>query len=565
LSSLAKRLDYIEPIVLAGSGKLEKSVYGVVDRVDNIDGELVPNFIRRWKGTIGNMEPTDEEPTICLVEKLEPMILKHKKHKGMYGGRAGTKSRFAQDVMSGEINSCGSKVYVLRERMKSLKESIYAGINKSIKDLKLGGFLPVPSHWEIRHKSGGVFTFGGMQNIIDMKGSSNYKYFLMEEAARTKQVTIDTLGPTLRDTKGAELWWIWNNESSTDAMSQEFIVPYQAQLDRDGYYEDDHHLIIKVGYQDNPWFEHDESLFGELTKDKEKVADGRMSASRFNHIWEGAFNDDLETSIITAEWFDACVDAHIKLNFGMDSDGNIIGGKTSALDPSDVGKDADGYTERQGVIFTEVDEIEAPNGNRAFDIASRRAKDFGADSFGWDGDGIGAMLRDQASKNFDNTNVNLFMYKGSTEVHHPEALFKADNSNINMKEERKNKDVFANKKAQNMISFAERVYRTYEAVVLGKYHDPETLVSFNSATIKPAMLQKLRAEASKLPLKPSDKIRFYTKEEMRKGITMPDGHKVSIPSPNLFDSAVLSFDKAGIIHKKVITHRPRPNRPIRNR
>ena len=246
MSSLAKRLDYLEPLVMASTGKLEKSVYGVVDRVDLVDGELIPHFIRRWKGTIGDMTATLEDPTICLIEKLEPMILKHKKYKCMYGGRAGTKSRLAQDVMAGEINSCGSKVYVLRERMKSLKESIYAGINKSIKDLNLAGFLPVPSHWEIRHKTGGVFTFGGMSNIIDMKGSSNYKYFLMEEAARTKQTTIDTLGPTLRDTKGAELWYIWNPESSTDAMSQEFIVPYQAALDRDGYYEDDYHLIIKV-------------------------------------------------------------------------------------------------------------------------------------------------------------------------------------------------------------------------------------------------------------------------------------------------------------------------------
>jgi phage terminase large subunit len=260
LSSLAKKLDYLEPLVLASTGKLEKSVYGVVDRVDLVDGVLVPHFIRRWKGSIGNMVPTDEDPTIYLIEKLEPMILKHKKHKGMYGGRAGTKSRFSQDVMSGEINSCGSKVYVLRERMKSLKQSIYAGINKSIKDLNLAGFLPVPSHWEIRHKTGGVFTFGGMSNIIDMKGSSNYKFFLMEESARTKLATIDTLGPTLRDTPGAELWYIWNPESSTDAMSQEFIIPYQAELDRCGYYEDDYHLIIKVGLEDNPWFEYDESL-----------------------------------------------------------------------------------------------------------------------------------------------------------------------------------------------------------------------------------------------------------------------------------------------------------------
>lgn len=549
-SALLKRLDYLEPLVAASSGELEKSVYGVVDRVDLINGKPTPHFIRRWKGTIGNMEATDDEPTIFLIEKLEPMILKHKKYKCMYGGRAGTKSRFAQDVMAGEVNSCGSKVYVLRERMKSLKESIYAGINKSIKDLKLSGFVPVPSHWEVRHRAGGVFTFGGMQNIIDMKGSSNYKYFLMEEAARTKQITIDTLGPTLRDTKGAELWYLWNNESSTDAMSQEFIVPYQAQLDRDGYYEDEYHLIIKVGHEDNPWFEYDDSLNQEYNKDKGKVADGRMSKARFNHIWEGAFNDSIETSVIIDDWFDACIDAHKKLGFGVDDNGETepTGNKIVALDPSDVGTDPAGYAERQGVIFTCIDEIEAENGNRKFDIACRRAKEFGCDAFGWDGDGLGAILRDQADTNFHQNKAQIYMYKGSTSVHHPKAMFKADNSNINMKEERMNKDIFANKKAQNNIAFAERVYKTYEAVVLGKYHDPDDLISFCSKSIKPSMLQKLRAEACKLPLKPADTIKFYTKAEMRKGITMPDGSRVIIPSPNLFDACVVSLDNASIIY-----------------
>ena len=142
----------------------------------------------------------------------------------------------AQDGTAGEVNSQGSKVFVLRERMKSLKESIYAGIEKSIRDLSLAGFRSVPSHWEIRHKTGGKFTFGGMQNIIDMKGASNYKIFLMEESAKTKQNTIDTLGPTLRDTPNAELWYLWNPESSQDPMSREFIIPYQAELDKKGFY-----------------------------------------------------------------------------------------------------------------------------------------------------------------------------------------------------------------------------------------------------------------------------------------------------------------------------------------
>lgn len=542
MSSLLKRLDIIEPMIMAQSGKLEPSVYGVVDRVDNIDGELVPNIIRRWKGTIGNMVKTEEQPTILLIEKLEPAILKYKKYKCFYGGRAGTKSRFAQNMMTGEVNSCGSKVYVLRERMKALKESIYAGIEYSIKDLGISGFLSVPSKWEIRHKTGGLFTFGGMQNIIDMKGSANYKFFLMEEAARTKQNTIDTLGPTLRDTPGAELWYLWNAESYTDAMSKEFIIPYQSELDKRGYYEDEYHMIIKVGFEDNPWFEHDQSLKQEYDKDTEKVGDGRMSKSRYNHIWYGAFNDDVENSIIMSDWFKACIDAHGKLK-GIDN----AGGKVSAFDPSDTGLDESGYVEREGVIVTRVDEIDGENGNRKFDIACREAKNFGCNSFGWDGDGLGAILRDQADKNFSNTGVKTYMYRGSSEVHNPEQEFKSENSNVTVQAGRKNKDVFWNKKAQNITAIAERIYKTYEAVEHGIYHNPNDLISFCSKSIKPDMLKKLEAEACRTPLKPSDKIAFYSKSELRKGVLMPDGSRLKIPSPNLFDALVLSFDNSANI------------------
>ncbi len=551
-SALARKLDRLEPLVQASAGNAKEVVYGVVESI-NDDGS--PNFARKWIGNIGNMRPTNEDPNIFIAEALEPLILKHKKYKCVFGGRAGTKSIAAMDAMAGDVSSCGSKVFVLRERMKSLKESIYSGIKDRVRELKLGGFTPVPSQWEIRHRTAGGFAFGGMQNIIDMKGSFKFKYFLMEEAARTSQQTLDTLGPTLRNVDGAELWFLWNPESSNDPMSQEFIVPYQAELDRCGYYEDDHHLIIRVNFDQNPWFWSDKSLSQEHLKDKQKVEDGRMSKSRFNHIWLGAFNDDIEDSAIDADWFDACIDAHKKL--GFDSAGAIVCGH----DPSDTGDDAKGYALRHGVVFRDVREIEAENANRAFDIACRDAKQAGADAFGWDADGMGALLRDQAAKNFQGTKIHTFMYKGSEGVHDPDSVFDYC-ENYNIRDQKKNKDVFYNKKAQNIISLAQRIYRTYEAVVLGKYHDPDTLVSFDSEKISPQDMSKLRSEACRMPLKPSDRIAFYRKDELRKGIKQKDGKSIVIPSPNLFDAVVLSFDKASIInHTMVSTRMPKPIRP----
>ena len=554
MSALLRRLDSIEAVIKAQAGQLDKSVYGVVDKL-NEDG--TPHFIRKWKGTIGNMVPTDEDPTIFVIEKLEPMILKHKKWKCAFGGRAGTKSIMVMDSMAGEVNSCGSKVYVLRERMKSLKESIYSGIEGRIRSLRLAGFLPVPSQWEIRHKSGGKISFGGMQNIIDMKGSFEYKFFLMEEAARTKQSTLDTLGPTLRGVPGAEIWVVWNPESAVDPMSTEFIIPFQADLDRCGYYEDDYHMVIKVGFEDNPWFMADQSLREEYEKDKQKKEEGRMSVARFNHIWHGAFNDDIDNSVIKADWFDACIDAHKKLGF------QARGGVTVGFDPSDVGGDAKGYAKRQGVVFDDIKEIDAADANRAFDIASRDAKLAGVDSFGWDCDGMGALLRDQAARNFSGTKVNTFMYKGSESPHNPEAIYKPV-GDFGIRDGKKNKDLFDNKKAQNIVNFAERVYKTWEAVVHGIYHNPDELVSFDSETITPQMMQKLRSEATRIPMKPSDKFKFYTKAEMRAGVTVVDEHgnrnKIVIPSPNLFDAVVLSFDNSANITQRRVnkSHRPQP-------
>ena len=527
---------------MAQAGILEPTVYGVIDRVDKVDGKLIPNILRRWKGTIGEMEPTIDEPTVLLVEKLEPFILKHKKYKLLFGGRGGMKTRFAQNVFVADTHSSGTKSYILRERMTALRESIYSGIETTIKRSGLGGFLSVPSKWEIRNGNGGKLVFGGMKNILDMKGASDFKRFLMEEAEKTKQETIDILGPTLREVPGAELWYLWNTGSSQDPMSKEFVTPFLATLDKFNYYEDDYQMIIRLTYEDNPWFEHDESLQQELNKDRQKVERGIMSQARFKGIWHGKFNDDVARSVIKEDHFKACIDAHIHLNI------EPLGAKIASCDPSDVGTDPCGYSARHGIVFTDIDEIEAENGNRKMDEACKRAIAYGADSFGYDADGLGATLRDNVDKCFKGKATNIYAYKGSTEIHDPEAEFKSETAGLtNRADNLKNKDVLYNKKAQNTLGIAERIFKTWEAVTEGKYHDPDELISFCSKSIKPEMLEKLKAEACKTPIRPGSTVRFYTKEELRKGVPLPDGSKLKIPSPNLFDACLVSLDKASII------------------
>lgn len=545
--STARRIDDIEAYVSDQEGKETETVYGVVDKV--VDGK--ENIIRKWKGTIGNMVETDDKPTILIGEAHEPLILIHRKYKLLFGGRAGMKSRLVMDVLSGEVNYSDSKVYVLRERMKSLKQSIFAGIEGRIKALNYAGFTSLPSLWEIRHKDGGMFSFGGMSNILDMKGSFDYKIFLAEEAAKTKQETINVLGPTLRDVKGAELWYVWNPESSSDPMSTEFIIPYQSDLDRDGIYIDEYHLIIKTTYKDNPWFMGDESLRVELEKDKSKMERGIMPKARFNHMWNGDFNDGIEGALIQEDWFDACIDAHVKLGFS--AKGAVI----ATHDPADEGPDAKTIAIRQGVVFNLMEEIDAPNGNRALDYACGIAIREGADYFGWDCDGMGALLRDQVAANFNNKKIETWMFRGSNSVHLPHKVFGGADY-YGRKETATNEDLFKNRRAQRYVELAERCRKTWEAVELGTYCDPDELISFSSE-IGEATLRKLRAEMCKLPLKPnsSGKIELYSKQDMKKGILMSDGRKQSIPSPNLADDVMMSFDNPIIKVRPVSRQAPR--------
>ena len=153
-------------------------------------------------------------------------------------------------------------------------------------------------------------------------------------------------------------------------------------------------MIVKLTYKDNPWFEFDDSLQQEITKDRNKVKRGIMSQARFGGIWEGKFNDDVTSSIIKEDWFNACIDAHIKLGI------KVRGLRNAACDPSDVGNDPCGYAARTGIVFEDIDEIEAENGNRKMDEACKRAIMYQADSFGYDADGLGATLRDNVDKAF---------------------------------------------------------------------------------------------------------------------------------------------------------------------
>ena len=187
----------------------------------------------------------------------------------------------------------------------------------------------------------------------------------------------------------------------------------------------------------------------------------------------------MDNAIIPAEWFDACIDAHVKLNW------KLRGAKIYSHDPADTGKDPKGYAIRNGSVITDAGEIEQPDINTALDAACQQALDERVDLFTWDCDGMGVGLKREVDTWFSGKQTQIRQFRGSASPDRPDSIYEPVD---NQQQQKRNKDVFKNKRAQNYWLLRDRCYKTYRAVVHGEYSDPDNLISFSSS-IK--LLQKV--------------------------------------------------------------------------
>jgi len=479
---------------------------------------------------------TDKEPTVYLAEKLEPVLTSNKRFIVVLGGRGSSKSLGVGDICLIEAKDFDAKTYCLREFQSSIKNSVHSLLKDEIARLEMDGFEVMDK--SIRRGEEDIFLFAGIaRNVSSIKSAHGFKRFFVEESQFISQESIDVLTPTARNKpnkglpkapdeveeeefSGVSMVFVANPESSEDPFSQRFIVPFQAELDRDGYYEDDLHLIIVMNYHDNPWFE-------ESGLEVERQwALKNLPRELYDHIWLGDFNDSVENSLITGEWFDSCVDAHEKLGW------NVAGAKVAAHDPSDVGDDSKGYCMRHGSVVKRVEEKVEGDVNEGGHWACDQAISDNVDYFTFDADGMGVALNEQISKDLHEKPIRIAMFKGSESPDSPKSIYQPAQS-ATIENQKLVGDIFRNKRAQYYCELRDRIYRTYRWVVHGEFQDQDKCISFDSKTI--SNMKKLRAELCRMPVKPNGNgfIELYTKEIMRS--------KFGFRSPNLGDSVMMSM------------------------
>lgn len=516
---------------------LRRSDGTVVGIVHPEDGHT-HSIVRRQ----GVWSRTNEEPVIYLPAKLECVLKSKKRFIVVVGGRGSGKSVGIADICLIEAKDMGGKTYCLREYQSSIKDSIFSLITDEVGRLGFDGFTEHSN--SIKFGGTTAFTFAGLsRNPDSIRSAHGFTRFQIEEAQFISEESLTALTPTARkkpkkgmptvmeDVAPSEVLanvsmiFIANPLSSEAPFSQRFIVPFKEHLDRDGFYEDDLHLIVVMNYTDNPWF-HDSGLEEERKWDYQN-----RSRAMYDHIWMGAFNDSVANALIMSEWFDACIDAHKKLGFAP------VGARIAAHDPSDTGPDSKGFAARHGSVVQVVKEMTTGTVNEGGHWAAGEAIQYESDWFAWDGDGMGIALGEQMGADFAGKRTTLSVFRGSESpdmpdaIYNPAAAFSEDNSDGQpIRNQKTNKDAFKNKRAQYYFELRDRCYRTYRAVVHGEYHDPAKMISFDSSI---EILPKLRAELCRMPIKPNGNGLFelYTKAEMKS--------KFKMASPNLADSVMI--------------------------
>ena len=447
-----------------------------------------------------------------IPEKIAWLLSKPKRIKIAVGGRGSGKSIGVGDIM---LMFCdhGERVCCTREFQNSIDDSVHETLKQEAERLDVEGLSTTNNN--IYSSAGGEIFYKGLaRNITSLKSLAGVNRLWIEEGESVSDKSLKVLTPSVRS--GAsdegdppEIWITMNRGSREDAVAKKYLARAEKELARTGYYEDNLIMVVEVNYQDNPWFP------AEL--EQERADDEKnLSPDEYDHIWNGHYNETVERAIIKKQWFDAAIDAHIKLNF------KPTGATVASFDPADEGGDSKGFAVRKGFHYYDVDEIIAHDGNEACDEACDRAIKEGVDLFVWDGDGMGALLRRQIGDSFKGKRTDLRMYKGSNSVEDPKQKYDGLDSLGSKDKPKQNMDTFYNKRAQYYMKLANRFEKTYRAVVKGEYIDPDELISISSDI---PLLDKLRSECCRIPRKPNGtgKIQLMSKKEMK------DKHDIDSP------------------------------------
>ncbi len=236
--------------------------------------------------------------------------------------------------------------------------------------------------------------------------------------------------------------------------------------------------------------------------------------------------------IIDAEWVKAAIDAHLVLK---DKEGNLLMSETgpwgSGLDVAD-GPDGDANAQagRQGSILRFIEEWGARDPAVAARNAISNVEDLGPIEIQYDSIGVGAGVKGEVNGLADRGLLPediKFVPWNSITIQNPNGrVVKLENGEDDLDSPR-NKDFYANLKAQAWWELRNRFYRTWRAINEDVEYNHDELISIDSTIPK---LRKLQKELSQATMGKGASLKLVVNKT-------PTGTK----SPNMADAVVMAF------------------------
>lgn len=424
------------------------------------------------------------------------------RNRVLYGGRASSKSWDAAGFATFLADNYKLRVLCVRQFQNRIAESVHTLLKIQIDRFGLLDRFKVLDNSIVNRETGSEFLFYGLWRSIDeIKSLEGIDILWIEEAHNLTEEQWKVLEPTIRKA-GSQIWVIFNPKLATDFAYKRFVVSPPPDT-----------IVRKINYNENPFLSD--------TMVRIIAAAQAEDQEEYEHIYEGVPKQDDDAVIIKRSWIMASIDADKTL--GMEPRGH----KRIGFDIADSGMDkcATIYAHGSAVSWADMwkageDEL-LKSCTRAYQSARERNASVTYDSIGV-GATAGAKFGELNAVLKDTRRVNYSKFNAGGSVFRPESVYSHGT---------KNKDMFANIKAQAWWLLADRFRNTYNAVRNGEKFDDSDLISLSSD------LPHLELLIDEL----STPKRDYDQNGRVKVESKKDLAKREVPSPNLADALVMTF------------------------
>lgn len=387
------------------------------------------------------------------------------------------------------------RIMCARELQNSISDSVISLLSDTIDRAGYTQEYEVQRNRIIHLSTGSEFLFYGIKNNpTKIKSIEAIDICWVEEAENVSDESWNILIPTIRK-DGSEIWLTWNPKNILDPTYQRFVVNPPDDI-----------ADIVVNYTDNIYLPDVLRLEAESCKARDY--------DLYRHIWLGEPVADSELAIIKPSWIEAAIDAHEKLGF------SAAGRRILGFDVADEGDDANATVLRHGSVVTDMQQWRGQDVIYSADKVYLYAQEQNIDRIVYDNIGVGAGVKAQFRRK--NGKVQTLGFNAGGAVYKPDVKYTDD---------KKNRDMFANIKAQAWWMVRDRFYKTWRAVHHGDSYPEDQLISLSSSLHE---LEYLTAELSRpqVDYDQNGRVKAESKKDMKKR---------GIPSPNRADALVMAF------------------------